>query len=194
MKDLQILKAVKSITIFELVLTLVLSVAIGVSFWGWTFVYDIFKPFLKIAGLSYLAAGYWIFASIIVAYIVQKPSIAIIASLMAAFIQSLLTHWGPMSLLWGLVQGVGAELIFIIFSYRKWNLFVLVLASIMATVMSYLLDYFYYNYGDLSLAFNAIQLSSYIVSAIFLAGVLSFLTVKRLLKLGLLDQFKISKK
>lgn len=175
-------------------LTLVLSVAIGVSFWGWTFVYDIFKPFLKVAGLSYLAAGFWIFSSVIVAYIIQKPSIATIASLMAAFIQSLLTHWGPMSLVWGLVQGLGAEFIFLIFLYRKWNLWILIAASLLSTFFSYSLDYFYYGYGDLSLKFNLIQLISYLISALFLAGVLSYLTGKRLVKLGILDQFKIAKK
>jgi energy-coupling factor transport system substrate-specific component len=185
--------AFKSITIFEIVLTLVLSVALGVAFWGWTFVYDLAKPALKVAGLSYLVAGFWILAAILLPYIVRKPGIAIIASVMAAFIESLLTRWGMMSLLWGLVQGLGAEIIFLIFAYRKWNLAVLILAAALSSVFSYALDYFIYDYGALTLGFNVLQLSTYVISAVFFAGVLSYLLGKRLVRLGILDQFLIAK-
>lgn len=183
----------KSITIFEIVLTLVLGVALGVAFWGWTFVYDLAKPFLKVSGLSYLVAGFWILASVFVPHIIRKPGIAIIASVMAAFVESLLTHWGLMSVVWGLVQGLGAEIIFFVFAYRKWNLPVLMVAATLSTLFSYTLDYFLYDYGALSLGFNFLQLSSYIVSGIFFAGVLSYLLGKRLVRLGILDQFLIAK-
>ena len=183
----------KSITIFEIVLTLVLAVALGVAFWGWTFVYDLAKPFLKLAGLSYLVAGFWILASVLIPQIIRKPGVAIIASLMAAFIESLLTHWGLMSLLWGLVQGLGAEIIFFIFAYRRWNVGVLILAAILSSVFSYGLDYFIYNYSSLSVGFNILQLSSYIISATFFAGFLSYILSKRLVRLGILDQFLIAK-
>jgi energy-coupling factor transport system substrate-specific component len=185
--------AFKSITIFEIVLTLVLSVALGVAFWGWTFVYELAKPFLKVAGLSYLVAGFWILASILLPNIVRKPGIAIIASLMAAFIESLLTHWGMMSLVWGLVQGLGAEIVFFIFAYKRWNVLVLTLAAVLSTIFSYSLDYFIYDYSGLSLGFNLIQAGSYIISSIFLAGVFSFLLGRRLVRLGILDQFLIAK-
>lgn len=183
----------KSITIFEIVLTLVLAVALGVAFWGWTFVYDLAKPFLKVAGLSYLVAGFWILSSVLVPYIVRKPGIAIIASVMAAFIESLLTHWGLMSLLWGLVQGLGTEIIFFVFAYRRWNLSVLMIAAALSALFSYTLDYYLYDYGALNLGFNILQLSTFIVSAIFFSGVLSYLLGKRLVRLGILDQFLIGK-
>ena len=187
------MKKLHSLTIFEIVLTLVLSVALGVAFWGWTFVYDLAKPFLKVAGLSYLVAGLWILASILLPYIVRKPGVAIIASVMAAFIESLLTHWGLMSLLWGLVQGLGAEIVFFLFAYRRWNLGVLTLAAILSSLFSYALDYFIYDYSSLSLSFNSLQLGSYIVSAIFFAAVFSYLLGERLVRLGILDQFLIAK-
>src|SRR6476619_640995 len=91
----------KSITIFEIVLTAVVAVALGVAFWGWTFVYEIAKPLLKIYGLSYLSAGFWIFSSVFLSQIGRKPGIALVASIIAAFIESLLTHWGMMSVVWG---------------------------------------------------------------------------------------------
>lgn len=189
----KIIALFKSITIFEIVLTTVVSVALGVSFWGWTFVYEVVKPLLKVSGLSYLAAGFWIFASVFLSQIVRKPGIALIASIVAAFVESLLTHWGIISVLWGIVQGLGAEIIFMLFLYRKWDLKVLLLASIVSATFSYALDYSLYDYKNLSLGFNLIQLISFLISSVFLAGVLSSIVSKRLLKLGILDQFLIAK-
>lgn len=183
----------KSITIFEIVLTTVVAVALGVAFWGWTFIYEIAKPLLKLYGLSYLTAGFWIFASVFLSQIVRKPGIALIASIIAAFIESLLTHWGIMSVVWGLVQGLGAEIIFLLFAYRKWDLKVLVLASLLSAFFSYALDFALYDYRNLSLSFNLIQMISFLFSAAMLAGVLSMVVSKRLVRLGLLDQFLIAK-
>lgn len=183
----------KSITIFEIVLTTVVAVALGVFFWGWTFVYDLAKPFLKTLGLGYLVAGVWIFASVFLSQIIRKPGIAIIASVIAAFVESLLTHWGIMSILWGVVQGVGAELVFLIFFYKKWDLKVVILASAMSATFSYALDFVFYSYTNLGIEFNLIQLISFIISAIFLAGIMSDLVTARLARLGLLDRFLIVK-
>lgn len=189
----RIIALFKSITIFEIVLTTVVAVALGVSFWGWTFVYEIFKPMLKMSGLGYLAAGFWIFASVFLSLIVQKPGIALMASIIAAFVESLLTHWGIMSVLWGVVQGLGAEIIFLIFLYKKWDLSVLILASSLAAIFSYLLDYALYDYGNLSFGFNLTQVISFIVSSAFFSGFFSLVISKRLVRLGLLDQFAIAK-
>ncbi len=189
----KIIALFKSLTIFEIVLTTVVAVALGVAFWGWTFVYEIAKPFLKLSGLSYLVAGFWIFASVFLSQIVRKPGIALIASIIAAFVESLLTHWGIMSVLWGIVQGLGAEIIFMIFLYRKWDLWVIVLASILSATFSYGLDFYLYEYKNLSLGFNFLQLFSFLISSAFFAGIMSHILSKRLLRLGLLDQFLIAK-
>jgi len=183
----------KSITIFEIVLTTVVSVALGVSFWGWTFVYEILKPFLKVSGLNYSIAGFWIFSCIFLPQIIRKPGIALLSSIIAAFVESLLTHWGIISILWGVVQGIGAEVVFSFFMYRKWNLVVLMLASAASASLSYFLDYFIYDYSNLSSKFITIQFVSYLFSAILLAGILSRIVSRRLVKIGLLDQFLIAK-
>ena len=170
----KIIALFKSITIFEMVLTTVVAVALGVSVWGWTFIYEIAKPFLKISGLSYLAAGFWIFASVFLSQIVRKPGIAIIASVIAAFVESLLTHWGIVSVLWGIVQGLGAELIFMLFLYRKWDLWVVITASALSAAFSYALDFCLYDYKNLSVGFNLVQFVSFILSSAVLAGFFRF--------------------
>lgn len=183
----------QKLTLFEIVLTLVLGVALGVAFWGWTFVYEFAKPALKIFGLGYLTAGFWILASVLISTIVRKPGVAIIASVMAAFVESLLTHWGLMSLMWGLVQGLGAEAVFFLFSYKRWNVAVLAIAAVLSSTFSYALDFFIYNYGDLDLKMNLLQWGSFALSSVFLAGVAAHLLSQRLLRLGVLDQFLIAR-
>lgn len=186
-------KLFESITIFEIVLTAVVAVSLGVAFWGWTFVYELAKPLLKVYGMAYLTAGFWIFASVFLPQIVRKPGIALIASIIAAFVESLLTHWGLMSVVWGIVQGLGAEIIFMSFGYKRWNLSVLILAAMLSTFFSYSLDFVLYDYKNMSASVNAVQLISFLISSAFLAGYLSEVVSKRLVKLGLLDQFLIAK-
>lgn len=183
----------KNTTIFETVFTAVVSSSLGVMFWGWTFVYDILKPFLKVLGLNYAIAGIWVISAILVPAIIRRPGIAIMAALISAFVESLFTHWGLISLSSGLAQGLGAEIIFCFFLYRRWDFPVLVLASMSSAALSYLSDYFIYDYAHLSKIIVAIQFTSFLVSSVFLSAYLSSYIVKRLKRLGVLNRFLIMK-
>jgi energy-coupling factor transport system substrate-specific component len=184
----------KSTTIFETVFTAVVSSTLGVLFWGWTFVYDVLKPMLKIFGLNYAVAGIWVISAILIASIVRKPGIALAAALISALVESLFSHWGLISLASGLAQGVGAELIFLIFLYKRWDFPVIALASMTSAALSYSMDYFLYDYSHLSKSIVIIQFISFLVSALFLSAMLSTYIVKRLKKLGVLNRFLITKK
>lgn len=179
----------KNYTIFEMVFICVSSVALGVAFWGWTFAYEITKPALKLVGLNYLAAGFWIFASVFTPLIVRRPFVAIIASVIAAGVEGVITHWGAMALVWGLVQGLGAEVIFAATGYRKWSLYIVVAASMMSATASFVLDYFYYGYSQMALTLQVTQYLSFVVSSVVLAGFLSYILVQRLKKLNLLNRY-----
>lgn len=179
----------KNYTIFEMVFICVSSVALGVAFWGWTFAYEVTKPALKLVGLNYLAAGFWIFASVFTPLIVRRPFVAIIASVIAAGVEGVITHWGAMALVWGLVQGLGAEAIFAATGYRKWSLYIVVAASMMSATASFVLDYFYYGYSQMALTLQVTQYLSFVVSSVVLAGFLSYILVQRLKKLNLLNRY-----
>ena len=179
----------KNYTIFEMVFICVSSVALGVAFWGWTFAYEITKPALKLVGLNYLAAGFWIFASVFTPLIVRRPFVAIIASVIAAGVEGVITHWGAMALVWGLVQGLGAEAVFAATGYRKWNMFTIVAAAMMSATASFVLDYFYYGYAQMAVQLQLTQYLSFVVSSAVLAGYLSFVLVERLKRLNLLNRF-----
>lgn len=181
------------LSVFEVVFIAVVSVALGISFWGWTFFYEITKPILKIYGLNYLTSGFWILASVLLSDIIRKPGVAIVASVIAAAVESVFTHWGAMSVVWGLVQGLGAEIIFLLFRYKNWDVKVIVFASIVSSIFSYVLDYFMYGYAQSAFQLQITQLVSFIISAAIFSGLLTKILVNRLLRIGLLNKFEVAK-
>jgi energy-coupling factor transport system substrate-specific component len=182
----------KKFTTFEIVFITVVSVALGVSFWGWTFFYEVTKPILKLYGLNYLTSGFWILASVFLSGIIRKPGVAILASIIAAAVEAVFTQWGMMSVVWGLVQGIGAEIVFLAFMYKRWDVFVLILASIVSSIFSYTLDYFMYGYSSGAISLQITQVASFVVSSIFLSGILAHILIRRLHKIGALNKFLVA--
>lgn len=183
----------KKITVFEIVLIAVLSVLIGIAFWVWTYVYEQFKPLLKPFGFKYLLAGFWLFAGVLLPYIIRKPGVAVVSETLSALVEGFITRWGLTAAIWGLVQGLACEIVFLIFGYKRWKLPHLIIASIFSAIASYLLDFFYEPYYNLSIQFNIFQLLSFIISAIVLSGILSYIVGNALFKTGVLNQFAIAK-
>ncbi len=183
----------RSITLQEWVTVAVMAAAMGVAYWAWTLVYDILKePLLKPTGLKRGLDGFWLLAPVFFGFLVRKPGVALFGSLVAAGVEGIITQWGMSALVYGLMQGLGAELVFAVFLYRKWNTSVLMLAASMAAVFSFGYDYFSQEQENLSLWFNAVQLLIFIVSSWIFAAWLSRFLGKRLLKTGLLDGFLIA--
>jgi len=189
----RILELFQSTHLIEIVFTCVVAVALGVAYWGWTFVYEVFKPFLKVFGLKYLLAGLWILAPIFVPYVIRRPGIAFAASVIAAFVEGLLTQWGITAIIWGAVQGIAPELVFFATGYRRWDKLTLGLAAILSALASYMLDYFYYANHQLDTWFNIVQLLSFMLSALIFSLGPTLYLAKRLQKIRALDQFLITK-
>lgn len=184
----------RSITLQEWVTVAVMAAAMGVAYWAWTLVYDFLKePLLKPLGIKRALDGFWLMAPVFFGYMVRKPGMALFGSLVAAGVEGIITQWGMSALIYGLVQGLGAELVFALFLYRKWNWPVLILAASMSAFFSFAYDYASQEQANLSVTFNAIQLLVFIVSSwVFAAGLSRYLG-NRLLKTGLLDGFLIAR-
>lgn len=179
--------------VFDLVLVTVLAACLGVASWGWTFLYEFSKPVLQIFGIKYLLSGFWIIPCLLPAFIVRKPGAALLAGLVEAFVELLITNWGVTALMWGFVQGLGAEIVFLIFMYRNWNAFVVCLAGAVSAVFSYSLDFYYYDYINLNARLNLSQLLSFVFSAATIAGAATFFIVKKLKSTGVLNFYKIAR-
>jgi energy-coupling factor transport system permease protein len=130
----------------EIVVAAVLSVAIGVIFWAWGLLWS--SAFQAIPfPFSYALVGIWMIGGLLVPYVVRRPGAALLGELVAAFVSMAMgNQWGILTIASGLVQGVGAE---IVFGATLWRLFTgpaLYGASALAGAFSILLDTFVYSY------------------------------------------------
>lgn len=175
----------------EITLTVVVSIALGVVWWGWTLIYEVVTPFLQPSGLNYLLVGFWFTGGTLVPYIIRKPGAAFFAETLAAVVEGFITHWGVTALFWGLIQGAFSEGAFALFRYKKYTTGVMLLAGAAAGVGEYILDYFYSRYSSLGLRIIAVQIVCILISGALLGGLLAKAVGDGLKKTGALNQFLI---
>jgi len=145
-------------------------------------------------GLGGVAAGIWLAGGVIGALVIRKPGAAIYVETLAATVSAVFgSQWGPETLYSGLAQGLGVEIVFAIFLYRRFSFTVAVLGGIGAALGAFVLELFTSANIAKSLEFNLIYLSCLIVSGAVLAGALSFFAVKALAKTGALDRFAVGR-
>lgn len=176
----------------DIVIVAILGVATGFIFVVWNNIgYAWFTAMDNLTpGLGGLAVGIWLLGGVLGGLIIRKPGAAIFVEVFAASVSAALgSQWGPETLYSGLAQGLGAELIFLIFAYRKFNIVVATLSGIGAGVGAWTLELFLSPNLAKSLEFNIIYLVCVAISGAILAGVLGFSLMKSLAKTGALDRF-----
>jgi energy-coupling factor transport system substrate-specific component len=177
--------------VIDIVIASVLGVASGVVFWAWGLAWAPLSALLSFApGLAGLLAGGWLFAAVLGGVVIRKPGAALFTELVAAMVSALIgTQWGFETLIWGLFQGLGAEIVFAIFLYRTWNVGVAVLAGMGAGLTVGLLDTNFTSYAAMDGLFRGVYVTSAVVSGALLAGVLSWLAMRGLARAGALNRF-----
>lgn len=178
--------------VIDIVTAAVLGVACGLIFWVWNTVgYAGFKAFDALTpGLGGLFTGVWFLGGVLGGLIIRKPGAAVFVEVIAASVSALIgSQWGIETLYSGLAQGLGAELVFLAFAYRRFSLTVAALAGIGSAAGAFILELFTSGNLAMSLAFNVIYLVCMAISGVVLAGVLSYWLVKALAKTGALDRF-----
>lgn len=178
--------------VIDIVIAAVLGVACGLIFVVWNSIgYAWFTAFNALTpGLGGMAAGVWLLGGVLGGLIIRKPGAALFVEVIAASVSAALaSQWGIETLYSGIAQGLGAELVFALFLYRRFTLPVVVLAGMGAAVGAYVLEAVLSAYFAMSLAFNVIYLSCLLLSGAVLAGVLSFFLTRALARTGALDRF-----
>lgn len=135
-------QAARGLKLSDLLVTVLISVVLGVVYHFWSSVYSLLSPlFFQADELVY---GMWFLASTLVFLLIRKPGVALIAEVAAAHVEILFgSEWGIQLLLYGVLQGLGAELVFAAFRYRKFSASVAALAGIGAAIGSIIPDFFY---------------------------------------------------
>ncbi|MCR8644658.1 ECF transporter S component [Paenibacillus sp. N1-5-1-14] len=166
----------KGLRFADILITVMIALVFGVIFKMWDSVYSLAKPLFPQAGQ--LTYGMWFMAGPVAFLLVRKPGVALLASLAAANVSALLgSTWGQETIIYGLVQGLAAEIVFAIFGYRKHSLIVAGVAGILSAVGSFIVDlgFGYANYETWVLV---LKYGLRVVSAFVFAGIFAYLIVR----------------
>jgi len=178
--------------VVDILVASVLGVAAGLVFWLWDLAYLGPSAFLTplLPGLQGLLNGPWLLAGVLGALVVRKPGAALYTEIVAAVVEALVgNQWGGfLTIEAGVVQGIGAEIIVLIFLYRRFSLPVALLAGAAAGVAGACNDLVLWYPGS-SAGFSATYILTAVVSGAVLAGGLGWLITKGLAATGALDRF-----
>lgn len=177
--------------VIDIVIASVIAVASGLVFWLWDGLSTPATAPLQalVPGLQALGGGFWLFAGVLTGLIVRKPGAALYGELVAAALSALIgNQWGASTLLSGLTQGVGAEIVFLLFFYANWRIYVAVLAGAGAGLAMAITDLLFWYPGSSTL-FITVYTASGIVGGAVLAGLLSWFAARGLARTGALSRF-----
>ncbi|MEK5644820.1 MULTISPECIES: ECF transporter S component [Paenibacillus] len=169
----------KGLKLSDLLVTILLSLVIGVVYHFWGSVNDLFKPlFFQADELMY---GMWFLASTLAALLIRKPGVALLAEVAAAHVEILFgSEWGLQLAIYGVAQGLAAELIFALFRYRKFSMGVAALAGMASGLGSFLVDVYYGYVTDYSTWMIVLKYVMRLISSAVLAGYLAYALTKAL--------------
>ena len=175
----------------DIVIASIIAVAFGVIFWAWNIVWGATEgAFAFFPPAQTLLYGVWLIPAVLAGLIIRKPGAALFTETVAATISALLgAKWGATVIPQGLVQGLGAELVFAAFRYRTWNLPVAVLAGVGTGLSAALFDFFAWNAAYELWDYRVPYALLTIVSSAIIAGAGSWLLVRALAPTGVLDRF-----
>lgn len=178
--------------VVDIVVASIIGVAVGVIFWAWGVVWGPVSAPIQalLPGLQAAPAAVWLIAGVLGALVIRKPGAAVYTEVVAAVVSALIgSQWGGLlTIEAGLVQGLGAEIVFAIFLYRNWRLPVALLAGAGAGLAMAINDLILW-YAGAAPTFAIVYTVSAVVGGALIAGGLSWLAVRGLAKAGALDRF-----
>jgi len=181
--------------VVDIVVAAVLGIACGVVFWAWIPAWTPLSAGLAFTpGLEGLLNGPWLFAGVVGGLVIRKPGAAIFVELLAAVVEMVLgSSWGVLTVVSGVIQGLGAEIVFAIALYRLGTWWIALLAGAGAGVAEGILDSLISSsIVALEPGAKAIYIASTIVSGAA-GGLIAWFLVKGLARTGALSRFPVGR-
>lgn len=180
----------------DLVTITTLGVAFGVVFWGWGKLYAAAGTagMLAFPPSAALFGGGWLIAGVVIGLIVRRPGAALAGEMIAASVSALMpgNEWGMTTLVSGMLEGLGVEIVLALFLYRKYTVTVAAAGGALAAVFEALYEWSNW-YSDWSWGYKFAHLGMFIVSGMLIAGVGGFYLVRALARAGALDAFPVGR-
>ena len=178
--------------VVDIVVASVIGVATGLVFLFWNNVgYAWFSAADAVTpGLGGVAVGIWLIGGVLGGLIIRKPGAALYVELLAAIVSALVgNQWGIETIYSGLAQGLGAELVFAAFAYRRFGVLQAMLAGAAAGAAAWTLELFLSGNVAKSAEFLGLYFVTVVLSGAILAGLLGWIVVRALAATGALQRF-----
>lgn len=177
--------------VVDIVVAAVLGIACGLLFFFWnTPGYAWWEAANALTpGLGGIANGGWLVAAVIGGLVIRKPGAAVLVEVIASVVSTGLgSQWGMGTLWIGLLQGLGAELVFAALLYRRFGPIIAILAGLGAGIGSWLYSFLT---GDIAktVTYNIVYATSSALSGAVIAGLGGWLLVRALASTGVLSRF-----
>lgn len=178
----------------DIVVAAAIAIAFGVVFWAWNQVWAAATPaFVAIPPAQNILYGVWLVPAVLAGLIIRKPGAALFTELVAASVSAILgSQWGLDAVVSGALQGLGAEIVFLVVGYRRWTIAVALIAAVGTAIAAWVHDTPLY-YADIGLGPQLVILAFMVVSAIVIAGIGSWLLLRSLVQTGVLAQFPVGR-
>lgn len=174
--------------VVDIVVAASVAVAFGVVFQAWNVLWGtatFVAPPLR--GAIY---GVWMIPAVLVPLVVRRPGAALFGETVAAAASMLFgAPWGLLTIVYGLAQGAGAELVFAFGLYRRWTLPVALAAGAVAGLAGALLDLAFF-YADWGTDWQLLYVVLVTASAAAIAGLGSWALLRGLVATGVLSAFE----
>ena len=174
----------------DIVLGAALGVAFGAVFQAWNLLWTAVSPaFVGVPPLQGFMYGVWLLPAVLVPLVIRRPGAALLGEGVAAVASALFgAPWGLLTVVYGLMQGGAAELVFAMGLYRRWGLPISLLAGAAAGAAAVLLDLVVY-YPSWAAGYQVLYAALVIPSAAIVAGLGGWLLVRALVSTGVLSAF-----
>ncbi len=168
-----------------------LGAAFGIAYWGWGLAYEapaaplkaLFPPLAGITGAPWLIAG------VVGGLVVRRPGAALMCEVVAALVSMIPgTQWGFTTLISGVLQGLGAEVGFLLLGYGSFGLAAAMLAGALSAPLEAVYEWLVY-WTDWAWGYKIAYLFILTGAGAVIAGGLGWVITRALAAAGALNAF-----
>jgi energy-coupling factor transport system substrate-specific component len=183
----------------DIVVTAALAVATGISFIVFDWIYLVGQSVLGNVAQAVME-GLWLLGALLVPYIVRRPGSALFGELVASLVEASFNPFGVTVLIAGLIEGLGAEVVFLLTGYRRFTWVVMALAGAFDALVFFVL-WWSWRGGMIALSGGLVfkqapaLVATYLVVEVLsgaAAGCLAKIIGDALVPTGVLDGFPIA--
>lgn len=172
--------------VVDIVVASVLGVAGGLVFAVWNVGTEAFRS-ASPPLVTGLVVGVWLVPAVLGGLVIRRPGAAVYTELVAAVLSALVgNEWGFATVWYGLVEGMGAEVVFALLLYRRYGLPTALAAGAGAGVTVGLMDSLIYYPAVLDTAGRTAYVAIAAASGLVIAGAGSWALTRALARTGVL--------